>query len=58
MTLTYEYDADGDRTGMDDSLGGLVSYTYDPRDELTGETLRGTDISAIAVANSTTTPAT
>ena len=36
---------------MDDSLGGLVSYTYDARDELTNETLSGTDISAMAVAN-------
>jgi RHS repeat-associated protein len=36
---------------MDDSLGGLVSYTYDARDELTNETLSGTGISAIAVAN-------
>ena len=51
MTLTYEYDADGNRTSMDDSLGGLVSYTYDARDELTNETLSGTDISAMAVAN-------
>ena len=51
VTLTYEYDADGYRTSMDDSLGGLVSYTYDARDELTNETLSGTDISAIAVAN-------
>ena len=51
MTLTYDYDADGNRTSMDDSLGGLVSYTYNPRDELTNETLSGTDISAMAVAN-------
>ena len=36
---------------MDDSLGGDVTYTYDARDELTNETLSGTDISAIAVAN-------
>ena len=51
VTLTYEYDADGNRTSMDDSLGGLVSYTYNGRDELTNETLSGTDISAMAVAN-------
>ena len=51
VTLTYEYDPDGNRTSMDDSLGGLVSYTYNARDELTNETLSGTDISAIAVAN-------
>ena len=36
---------------MDDSLGGLVSYTYNARDELTNETLSGTGISAEAVAN-------
>ena len=51
MTLTYEYDADGNRTSMDDSLGGVVSYTYNARDELTNETLSGSGISAIAVAN-------
>ena len=51
VTLTYEYDADGNRTSMDDSLGGLVSYTYNQRDELTNETLSGTGISADAVAN-------
>ena len=49
--MTYDYDADGNRTAMDDSLGGLVSYTYDARDELTNETLSGTGISAMAVAN-------
>ena len=49
--MTYDRDADGNRTSMDDSLGGLVSYTYNARDELTNETLSGTDISAIAVAN-------
>ena len=46
VTLTYDYDADGNRTGMDDSLGGLVSYTYDARDELINETLSGSGISA------------
>ena len=51
MTLTYEYDADGDRTSMDDSLGGLVSYSYNARDELTKETLSGSGVSATAVAN-------
>ena len=35
---------------MSDSLGGVVSYTYDARDELTNETLSGTGISAEAVA--------
>jgi YD repeat-containing protein len=51
VTLTYEYNADGDRTSMDDSLGGLVSYTYNARDELTNETLSGSGLSAMAVAN-------
>ena len=51
VTLTYDYDADGNRTAMDDSLGGLVSYTYDARDELINETLSGSGISAIAVKN-------
>jgi hypothetical protein len=37
VTLTYEYSADGDRTSMDGSLGGVVSYTYNDRDELTNE---------------------
>jgi YD repeat-containing protein len=36
---TVTYDADGDRTSMDDSLGGLVSYSYDNRDELINGTL-------------------
>ena len=36
---------------MADSLGGVVSYTYNARDELTNETLSGTGISAEAVAN-------
>jgi RHS repeat-associated protein len=52
VTLTYDYDADGNRTAMDDSLGGLVSYVYDARDELTNETLSGSGLSAMAVANS------
>ena len=36
---------------MDGSLSGLVSATYDARDELTNETLSGSGISAMAVAN-------
>ena len=34
---------------MTDSLGGVVSYTYDKRDELTNEKLSGSGISAMAV---------
>jgi YD repeat-containing protein len=50
VTLTYAYDPNGNETSVSDSLGGAVSYTYDPRDELTNETLSGTGISAEAVA--------
>ena len=52
VALTYDYDANGNRTSMDDSQGGLVSYTYDARNELTNETLSGSGLSAMAVANS------
>ena len=34
VILTYGYDADGNRTGLDDNFNGLTSYTYDPRDLL------------------------
>ncbi len=50
VTLDYAYDADGNRTSMSDSLGGVVSYTYDARDELVNETFSGTGISAEAVS--------
>jgi YD repeat-containing protein len=46
VTLTYGYDANGNRTSLDDSKGGLVSYTYDVRDELVTLTLSGTGTSA------------
>ena len=49
MTLTYAYDPAGNRTSMTDSLGGVVSYTYDARNELTNQTLSGTGLSAEAV---------
>ena len=49
VTLTYGYDADGNRTSMDDSSGGLVSYAFNSRDELTNETLSGSGIAAEAV---------
>ena len=52
VTLTYEYNGDGDVTSVDDSLGGLASYTYNQLDELTSETLSGTGISAEAVTYS------
>ncbi len=50
VTLTYSYDPAGNETSMSDSLGGVVSYTYDVRDELTSMTLSGSGISAEAVA--------
>jgi YD repeat-containing protein len=50
-TLTYSYDGDRNRTSMSDSLGGVVSYTYDAREELINETFSGSGpgISAEAV---------
>ena len=52
MTLTYGYDGDSNETSVSDSLGGVVSYTYDARDELTNEKFSGTGISAEAVTYS------
>ncbi len=49
VTLTYAYDPDGNETSMSDSLGGVVSYTYDVRDELTSMTFSGTGLSAEAL---------
>jgi RHS repeat-associated protein len=34
MTLTYGYDATGNRTSMSDSLGGTASYMYDAENRL------------------------
>ncbi|MGO9599149.1 MAG: RHS repeat domain-containing protein [Isosphaeraceae bacterium] len=48
--LRPPYNADGDRTSMSDSLGGLVSYTYNSRGQLANETLSGTGITPEAVA--------
>ena len=49
VTLTYGYDGDSNETSVTDSQGGVVSYTYDARDELTNETFSGTGLSAEAV---------
>ena len=49
VTLTYNYDPAGNETSLTDSLGGVVSYTYDARNELTNETFSGTGLSAEAV---------
>jgi RHS repeat-associated protein len=38
VTLTYSYDPAGNETALSDSMGGVVSYTYDARNELTNET--------------------
>ena len=43
---------------MDDSLGGLVSYTYDARNELINETLSGRASPPWLWRTRTTTPAT
>jgi YD repeat-containing protein len=52
VTLTYSYDGDGNETGVSDSLGGLLTMTYDTRDELTTEQFSGTGLSAQAVTYS------
>ena len=40
VILSYGYDADGNRTSLADSAGGLTTYAYDARDQLTGITQR------------------
>jgi len=50
VTLTYSYDPNGNETSVSDSQGGVVSYSYDSRNELTNQTLSGTGISAEAVS--------
>ena len=56
VTLTYGYDPDGNRTSLDDSKGGLTSYTYDARNELVTLTLSGTGVSGRAGRLRSTTP--
>ncbi len=46
VTLTYTYDNAGNRTSMTDSLGGVVSYTYDERNQLLQETQSGTGVAS------------
>jgi RHS repeat-associated protein len=46
VTMTYGYDNVGNRTSLSDSQGGVVSYTYDARNELTTLTQSGTGVSA------------
>ena len=49
VTLTYGYDGDSNETSVSDSLGGLLTLSYDARDELTGEQFSGSGLSAEAV---------
>ena len=44
VVLTYGYDNAGNRTSLGDGLGGVTSYTYDVRDELTSLTQSGTGV--------------
>ncbi len=44
VTLNYGYDPAGNRTSMSDSLGGVVTYSYDSRNVLVNETLSGSGI--------------
>ena len=49
VTLTYGYDGNNNVTSVTDSQGGLVTYAYDARDELTNEKFSATGLSAEAV---------
>ena len=49
VTLTYGYDGDGNVTSDSDSLGGLLTLTYDARDELTNEKFTASGLSDEAV---------
>ena len=46
VILTYGYDADGNRTSLDDNYNGLTSYVYDVRDQLATITQSGTGVAA------------
>jgi RHS repeat-associated protein len=46
VTMTYGFDDVGNRTSLADTEGGVVSYTYDVRDELTTLTQSGTSAAA------------
>ena len=46
VTLTYGYDSAGNRTSLDDSLGGLTSYAYDARNELTSLSQSGSGVAS------------
>jgi YD repeat-containing protein len=46
MTLIHGYDPAGNHTSLDDSKGGLTSYTYDARNELVTITQSGSGVTA------------
>ncbi|WP_435005384.1 RHS repeat domain-containing protein [Tundrisphaera lichenicola] len=46
VTLTYGVDNVGNRTSLADTKGGVVTYTYNARDQLTTLTQSGTGVSA------------
>ena len=52
VTLTYGYDGDNNVTSVTDSQGGVVTYTFDARNELTNEKFSATGLSAEAVTYS------
>lgn len=39
--LTFSYDANGNRTGIEDSNGARTTYAYDAKDRLTGDDTSG-----------------
>jgi YD repeat-containing protein len=49
VTLTYGYDGDNNVTSESDSLGGVLTLTYDARDELTNEKFTASGLSDEAV---------
>jgi RHS repeat-associated protein len=46
IILNYSYDADGNVTSVQDSLGGSTQYTYDPLSRLSQMVQTGTGVSA------------
>jgi RHS repeat-associated protein len=50
VTLSYAYDGVGNTSTLTDSLGGLVSYSYDARNHVSGISQSWTDEAAASVA--------
>jgi RHS repeat-associated protein len=44
VVLTYSYDANGNTTRVQDSLGGMTDYSYDPLDRLSRVTQSGSGV--------------